>query len=216
MLVTNLFHYIYIMQAPQLLLLSSEWPWSSLLSFFICQYNSIFPGYFAEKQPLFTTCYPHTSSPPLLPPCLLLFISLLHSCSPSPTHILQASSNLTLPPLICTWEPWLQAPTHSHQAFQYIPTGCNAYHTLAFFTHTLMHAQTHTLQKTRGPVQTHALVNNTLCGWWENEVRMNVWLCVSHPGAKWQHIAVKAKDDILHDSEKRCSLSLKHMNQSGM
>ncbi len=72
--------------------------------------NCIFPEYFTEKQPLFTTCYPHTSSPPLLPPCSLLFISLLHSCPPSPTHILQASSNLALPPLICTWEPCFRHP----------------------------------------------------------------------------------------------------------
>lgn len=54
-------------------------------------------------HPLFKTCYPHTSSPPLSV-CFLLFISLLHCC-PSPTHILQASSTLTHPPLICTWEP---------------------------------------------------------------------------------------------------------------
>lgn len=54
-------------------------------------------------------------------PCFLLFISPLHSCSPSPTHILQASSTLTHPPLICTWEPcWWhpRTPIRPCSAFQ--------------------------------------------------------------------------------------------------
>lgn len=101
-----------------------------------------FPAYLCERQPLFTTCFPHTSSsPPLrtvLSPLYLsppLLFSLSHTHSPGLLHSHSSPSNLYLGAM-------LVAPTHSHQALQCIPIGCRAYRSLAFAC-TQMHAQTH-------------------------------------------------------------------------
>lgn len=101
---------------------------------------------------------------------LPLLFSLSHTHSPGLLHSHSSPSNLYLGAM-------LVAPTHSHQAFQCIPTGCRAYHTLSFLAHILMHAQTHTR------FWRHAgLCRLTL--WWRipclDEVCMNVWwwVCV--------------------------------------
>lgn len=89
------------------------------------------------------TCFPHVSSPCYLAP------PRLSSCShtfgrPPPLSRFFLPSNLNL-------GATLPAPTHSHQAFQSIPTGCSAYLALAFHTHNY----THRSERTQGSAHSH-------------------------------------------------------------
>lgn len=68
--------------------------------------------------------------------CPPLLFSLSHAHSPGLLQSHSSPSNLYLGVM-------LEAPTHSHQAFQRIPSGCIAYHMLAFLTSYLcMHKPT--------------------------------------------------------------------------
>lgn len=105
--------------------------------------QNMLPTYFLTSSS-FTMLSPLYLSPSLL-------FSLSHTHSPGLLHSHSSPSNLYLGAM-------LVAPTHSHQAFQCIPTNCRAYHTLAFLTHILMHVCMHKpTQLPPPPLHTHTV-----------------------------------------------------------
>jgi len=124
-----------------------------------------------------------TSSSLSLSSTLVLSLSHTHSPGLHPP---------TPPSLICTWEPCYRHPRALIGPFNAFQQGATVV-TRSPFSLSLTHTHTHTL------------VNNTLCGWWENEVCMNVRRCVCVcVTLALKYTVIKAKDESQeHDSEKR-------------
>lgn len=125
------------------------------------------PTYFLSSSPS-SMLSPLYLSPPLL-------FSLSHTHSPGLLQSHSSPSNLYLGAM-------LEAPTHSHQAFQCIPTGCIAYHKLALLTHILMHAQnphpSDTFEDTQVYADSHVGELHSI--WMMG--KLGVYECVAHCG----------------------------------